>query len=326
MKFRNKRILFIAPKFHNYESLIKEELENMGAQVDFFPERSYSLAFTFVNNFLKKLLTKYQEVHYNDILASIDGFEYDYLFVIRGFMLPASFLRLFKKTSPNARTIMYQWDAEQTNSFIHLKSEFDIIKTFDFKDSNEFGIPYVPLFYTKDIEELRCTGSKEIKYDFFFMGYFFDERYEGILRFRDFCDKNGYRLKSFLYMPWRTRVKYFFQGKKLDSNIVSFSHMDRKDYLSLLYNSHVMVDVSNPKQTGLAMRVIESLACGTKVLTSNDNFKKDGVLASSNAILHFDLENICIEKRFLDENLQVNLTLVLSINRWLITIFDDYED
>ena len=37
--------------FHDYEIMITEQLEAMGAAVDFFSERSYNIDFNLVNNF-----------------------------------------------------------------------------------------------------------------------------------------------------------------------------------------------------------------------------------------------------------------------------------
>jgi hypothetical protein len=325
MNFSGKRILFISPKFHDYENMIKGQLEVKGAVVDFYPERSYNYTFTFINNFFNSYLSSYQARHYHKITDSIKGEKYDYLFVIRGYMLPETFLIDFKNHNPEGTTIMYQWDSERTNPFAHLIQSFDKVKSFDFEDCENFNIDYVSLFYTKDVENYR-DRIKHYQYDFFFMGVFFEERYEAILKFKEFCTQNGYKLKSFLFMPFTTRVKYFLKGKKLDQSVISFKHMDRDDYLKNLSTSRIMVDVSNPRQTGLAMRVIESLACKTKIVTSNIFFRKDKLVADSGLVSLFDSDNIRIEQDFFDRDVEQNQKVVFSLEEWLIQIFFGRHD
>jgi hypothetical protein len=176
------------------------------------------------------------------------------------------------------------------------------------------------LFYTKDVENY-AQKVKVYEYDFFFMGVFFDERYEAVLKFKEFCAGNGYKLRPFLYMPFTTRVKYFLKRKTLDRSVVSFKHMERTQYLELLSKSRIMVDVSNSKQTGLAMRVIEALACQTKVATNNGFFKKDDLIRDSGMVSLFNLNDIYIEQDFLDVKFKENQKITLSLEEWLKKIF-----
>ncbi|MBF4492903.1 hypothetical protein IR010_10155 [Flavobacterium sp. MR2016-29] len=322
MDFRGKKILFIGPKFHNYENMIKAQLEQQGASVDFFAERSYDFDFNIVNNFFESYMSNFQRKHYNKISKSVKSNRYDFLFVIRGYMMPTSFLKTFKKNNPESKTIMYQWDSERTNPFSHLISLFDAVKSFDFQDCEDFNIKYIPLFYTNDVEHYRVQ-PKVYEYDFFFMGFFFEERYEAVLKFKKYCLEKGFKLKPFLYMPFTTRVKYYFKRKTLDRSIVSFKHMDRTQYLDILSKSHIMVDVSNPRQTGLAMRVIESLACNTKVATNNVFFKKDDIVKNSGMVALFDLNNIYIDNDFLKLEFNKDEKLALPLEKWLKCIFSD---
>lgn len=321
MNFQKKKILFIAPKFHDYELMIKDQLEVMGASVDFFAERTYNFDFNIVNNFFKSYMPSFQAKHFDKISKSIENIKYDYLFVIRGYMMPISFLKMFKKCNPDSKAIMYQWDSQRTNPFSHLIESFDEVKTFDFEDCKNLNIEYVPLFYTKDVSDFR-TLKKTYEYDFFFMGFFFKERYDAVLKFKEYCIKEGYKLKPFLYMPFTTRLKYFFKGNKIDRTIVSFKHMNRFEYLEILSKSHIMVDVSNPGQTGLAMRVIESLACNTKVVTNNVYFEKDEIVKKSGMVTLFNLNQIFISENFLNAiPNKDNNRLVLSLEEWIEQIF-----
>lgn len=326
MNLHQKKILFIGPKFHEYEVLIQNELELAGASVDFYAERSYKIDFTIINNFFKSHLANYQGRHYNKILKSINNNEYDYLFVIRGYKLTENFLQTFKRINPKSQMIMYQWDSEKTNPFSHIINFFNKVNSFDFEDCKNYNIEYLPLFFTRDITQYQ-NSSKTYEFDFFFMGVFFEERYQALIKFKDYCFNNGYKLKPFLFMPFTTRLKYLLKGKKLDNSIISFKHMDRKEYLEILNKSKVMVDVSNPNQTGLSMRVIEAMAIGTKVLTNNLNLKKDKYIGHNSLVYFFNEKAVDLNFDFINTTESVDSSkMIFTLHHWLEKLFDKNEN
>lgn len=317
----NKKILFIGPVFHDYHLLIKENLILLGAEVTFFPEREYGFIFKIINNFFNKNLKKHQNNHYSQIFKQFDVSNFDYLFVIRGYMLSAEFLTEFKNKNRKAKTIMYQWDSDRTNPFSHLLNYFDIKYSFDFEDCRlNPSLKYLPLFFSDDISKGSIIPVKDKKYDFFFMGWYFPERYEAVLKFNDFAIKNKFNIKCFLYLPFTSYIKELIKGTKINNQIVSLKPMSRKEYLNILKNSKVMVDVSNPNQTGLAMRVIEALALNTKILTNNYNIKNDTQIFSEDYISFLNENEPTINESFLISETNSSVKL-LSLKEWLINIF-----
>ncbi|SEW03269.1 glycosyltransferase family protein [Chitinophaga arvensicola] len=320
----NKKILFICPIFHNYHAAITEKLQEMGATVLFFPEREYGLSFKLINNFAHSRLAAFQAKHYHKILKSVENEEIDYLFVIRGYMLPQEFMEGFRKNHPGAITIMYQWDSNRTNPFVHLIPAFDRVLSFDFEDCEvNKSVDYLPLFYTDDITHFINRSSVK-EYDFFFMGWFFPERYAAVVEFKKYCELNNYRLKAFLFIPSTSYLKEQLKGRKLDRTIVSKERMSRQEYLQILNASRVMVDVSNPGQTGLAMRIIESFACGTKVLTNNRRLENDSFYTPG-YVDFFDDKAPSVNREFVENAVESAKPGVLSIKEWLNLIFANQE-
>ena len=320
---RDKKVLFIAPIFHSYHTAIIQKLRMAGAEVFFAPERKYGILFKVLNNFFPRKLKTYQRKHYQRILKNFISEKFDYLLVIRGFMMTEEFLKEFKVNNPGSKTIMYQWDSERTNPFSHLVPIFDKTCSFDFKDcENVSNVHYLPLFYIDDVKDAAAQLNKRTVYDFFFMGWYFPERYAAILIFRDYAEKQRWKLKAFLYMPFTTYVKERFRGVKIDHSIISFKQMSRKEYLSILCTSKVMVDVSNPNQTGLAMRIIEAFACGAKVLTNNRRLIEDKLYISSN-VCFFDDKSPSIDDESLLNVPTSPCAAVLSIDAWLQQLIMD---
>lgn len=315
MTLQGKKILFIAPIFHEYHTLIVKKLETMGADVLFCPERDYSICFKLVNNFLHPILSLKQAFHYRKILKCTKAQSFDYLFVIRGYGMTKKFVEIFKKRNCFAKTIMYQWDADRTNPFADLIPYFDIVQSFDYRDCETFGISYLPLFYTDDVAE-EAAKEHEKKYDFFFMGTYLPERYAAVLHFRENLPEN-FRLKAFIYITPTSLKKEKFRGIRLDKEIISTIPMSRKEYLTTLNESKVIVDVSCSRQTGLAMRIIEALASQRKVLTINEYIKGDPLYNAQNIAL-FDSNTFHIDEKFVEDPFE-GKTAVLSIGEWLRT-------
>lgn len=322
---QNKKVLLIMPIFYDYHNLIKHQLIDYGATVSFYPERKINYLFTFYNNFNQKLLRNYQEKHYNSILKEVDNNKFDYLFVIRGFMLPEFFLEKIKKINPNIKMIMSQWDAERENPYFHLINSFDKVFSFDYEDCKQNQkLIHRPLFFSKDVEKFKQDNQKII-YDYFFMGAYIPERYNAILKFKNFIKDRNLSAKLFVYIPFTTYVKEKIKGKKLDMEILSTTPLDRNTYLKLLSSSKVMVDVSNENQTGLAMRVIEAVGAEKKIVTSN-KFIINEKFYNESTVQLFSLKDFSLDESFLKSK-KVNEVDVnyYSLKNWVKEHFLDLD-
>lgn len=308
-----KNILFISPCFHGYEHHIINKLTEKNFRVIFYPERKYNLWFKCANHISESLLNRQQYNHYMNILESIRGIYFDYLFVIRGYKIPPDFLIKFREINPNCKMIMYQWDSNLTNPFYSVIKYFNIVYSFDFRDCMELSLEYLPLFYTDDI----CSScfSTDFLSDFFFMGTYIPERYYALNIFKNKLKETNYKLNSFIYITRTSLLKEICKGTKLDYSIVSTRHLERKKYLSMLNSTKVMVDVSNNGQTGLAMRIIEALTMRKKVMTSNPYIKDEPFYNSQNISI-FDVNNPIINDDFINSPFVGN-TDTLSLSKWL---------
>lgn len=313
---QGKKILFIAPVFHGYESMILEKLEGFGAEVTFVPEREYTLRYKILNNLNPSYIDALQVRYYEKLLMKINGMKFDYLFIIRGYKMPASFVDEFKTLNPQARLLMYQWDSNRTNPFAHHIERFDRVLSFDYKDCDEFNLQYLPLFYTDDVTEYF---GRENEYDFFFMGTYLPNRYRALSNFmHEYKDK--YKIRAYIYIPFTSLIKEIIKGNLCSMKYLSVRHMSREEYLSILSSSKAMVDVSNASQSGLAMRIIEALTLGKKVVTNNLNIYNEPFFCDEN-ILVYDDKHPDIPQAFLDVAFKGNGG-VLSIEDWLIKLFE----
>jgi hypothetical protein len=292
----------------------------MGANVHFFPERNYGIVFKLINNFLNKYLKEYQKKHYEKITKQTGKISFDFLFVIRGFMINELFITSFKKKNQDAKTIMYQWDSNKNNEYSNIIAYFDKVYSFDYGDCERLDkVQYLPLFFSFDIERMRNIRT-EIKYDFFYMGTYIPVRYNAAVSFLEYIKKTNYSVKIYIYIPVTSLIKELLKGNILDRNIVSIKHLNRQKYLNILSESKVIVDVSNIAQTGLAMRIIEALALNKKIMTTNKNIQKEPFYPHKNIFI-FDMEKPGVTNEFMCED-SVFCANVLSLKKWIERLFE----
>lgn len=327
--FNSKRVLYIGVAFYEYHLAVKHKIESYGAEVSFFAERDTSILYGLINRLLPRKLDAYQRLYYTSVVKQIKDLTFDYLLVIRGHRMPLTFVKQVKQLNPNIKCIMYQWDANINSPFINLDSaydltrEFDKVFSFDYKDVKENSwIKYSPTFHIDEITSIRInTNNIENKYDFFFFGSYLPERYDGLLKFQAFAREHGYSFYSHFYMPYRYYFIERLKGKKIDRNLIKNNPMNRALYLDLFSKSNVIIDVSNAKQTGIAMRVIDAIGCGKKVLTTNKWIEQEKNI-NPDQIAIIDLNNIRLPSQFMEKKVTLSDS-DYTIDNWLKNLFLD---
>ena len=174
-----QRIILFAPLFYGYWKHIKDALEKQGFEVSFVTYRMGKWGDTF--NSLKSPLN--QEKKYADViferLKKLEG-NWDYLIVIKGNYFTEKHLSYLKRQNPDIKTIMYQWDSINNNDYTGLAFQFHKVFTFDFKDAEDCGYNYLPLFYTNDINPINPGFFEDI--DLLLVGLYNKPRYEYLRR------------------------------------------------------------------------------------------------------------------------------------------------
>lgn len=315
-----RKIIFIAPEFYDYHKIITAKLRELFGETFFFPERKTNWLYTILNNIHPKLINLYQKIYFFFIWRQIKKEEnITDLFVIKGDKMPISFIEKLKNKHPNIQTIMYQWDSIKRYPYEYLIPHFDKSYTFDYKDFEQRNdLLFLQLFYTDDIKNIRHSKNPS-QYDFFLFNSFTMERYNAIAKILDYCKKNKLTVKQFCYIPFRTFFKYRYLLRiPLDKRLLSFSPMNRVEYIDCLSKCNIVVDINHSAQTGLSMRVTETYGAGKKILTTNKSIEKDPLYNKSWAQI-FNINDIEISS--FEEDEKESIIDELYINNWLKTIF-----
>ena len=318
MDLKGKKILFIAPKFFDYEIEIKKEFERLGGDVAFFPEKPYS----FYYRVLKQISAKFQksiEINYlNSILSNVENF--DIFFLIRGEIITEIFLKTLKQKSPKAIFIMYQWDSIKNNSnYVYLLNYFDRVSTFDMVDAQRLNINYLPLFYIKKYKNLELNDDK--KYDIVFFGSYHGDRLEILKKVSKECERLGLDFKYHLFIPKLTLLKrvVFLKIKLQDLKYLSTKSVSINEILESYKFTKAVLDIENPGQNGLTMRTFEVLGAALKLITTNKRILNENIYDEANILL-IDRNELYLDEFFLKRTNIMNETVAkYDISHWLLS-------
>ena len=292
-KIAEKKVLLFAPKFFDYDNLIKRELEQMGAIVHLYDERPNPTSVDKIlirkaRFILKNKINKY----YQDIIRKEEGFEPDYILFINSEAVGHRELNLFRKKFSNSIFMLYMWDSAKNKKIKQYFGYFDKLYSFDRNDCEKYGMIFRPLFFIPAFEKQKYvngypsviefdTFEKENAsleyYDISFIGTVHSDRIKIVLKLMEYCNTNDISYYWYLYVPgkllylirWLTDPSF----RKFDKKYIHIEPMEKEKLTRVLANSRCVLDINHPKQTGLTMRTIETLGECRKIITTNSEIK-----------------------------------------------------
>lgn len=323
-ELQGKRVLLFSPKFFDYEKIIKKELENLGAIVDYFDDRPNNdfLTKVFLRLKLKFLIHRKINNYYEQVYSFIHNKAYDYVFVISPETLSYKELKIIKGIQPQAKYLLYMWDSFKNKNSFNTITLFDKVYSFDYKDANEFQVNFLPLFYA---HEYKLLESNDFEYDVSFIATAHSDRYhiaKEILSLLGECHTYFY-----FYLPSKIMYfirKYFIKKYRYGSiNDFSFLPLVHSEIIDVFKKSRSILDINHPAQDGLTMRTFECLGAKKKLITTNTNVRSYDFYHENN-ILIIDREKIILDKIFLSlpyMELSPEIYKKYCIEEWLKTIF-----
>jgi len=279
------RILFIGPRTFGYEREICREIELAGYQVDWFDERpSSSPLIKALIRVHPVLAAPLSNAYFDRIISHSRTMDYKVVFVIKGEALSSEKLRDLRGALPGARFIYYTWDSlknvKNASNKLHY---FDKVYSFDRLDSSSDNrIRHLPLFYSNAYERLPQTvggGVVASDIDLLLVASLHSDRYSVAQKiFR--AARNavpGFQICEYFYFQSRW---VFALRKLLDPEFmlipwaaVKWRALTPVQTLSLAARSQILVDIHHPGQTGLTMRMMESVGAKKKIITTNPDVK-----------------------------------------------------
>lgn len=329
MNLNGKKVLFIGPRFFGYEQEIKKEIKNLGAEVDFFPEKDETMIYRIAKNFSSSWFETIKTNYLNFILKKVTK-DYDYFFLIRGEIITKVFLKKLKEKLPNAKFIMYQWDSSKNNpNYLQIMDMFDKVTTFDMVDAKKLNIYYLPLFYISSYQNLKLNDTR--KYDIVFFGSYHGDRLDIIKKVDEECERLKLSFKYHLYISKLALIKKIFSRTIKLSDLIYFSTkgVNNIDIIEHYKKTKSVLDIESYGQNGLTMRTFEVLGSGLKLITTNSNIKNESFY-NERYIFILDRNEIGIKNEMIfndndnNDNNDNNINNY-SIESWIKIFFNDIK-
>jgi hypothetical protein len=322
-----KKILFIGPRFFNYQNDIIKSLINFGADVDYVPDRPYDMPIMkAIIRYRRELVEIGTDNYYKNKIKYFSSKKYKYIFIIQGECLNPKLLRLMRDTFINAKFILYLWDSLKNKpSLVNNLRFFDECFTFDKLDQKNYTLKYRPLFYVKDYA--RNNNIKNHKYNLSFIGTAHSDRYKIIKEIKKYipADKVFYQ-HLYLQAKWMFYYHKIFNKSFYNASYNEFNYTSlRRDKVSdIFFESLAVLDIEHTNQNGLTMRTFEAIGARKKLLTTNSSIIHTDIYNPNN-ICVLDRDDISIPKLFFDtpyQNLSKSIYNKYSIDGWLNEILN----
>lgn len=322
---KGKKILFLAPAFFGYENKIKVKMEQMGAIVDSYDERSVTNAFDrAVLKIIPSIFNNRTTSYYKSILNQNRSKIYDYVFIVKCDMITEDILKEFRTVFKDAIFCLYLWDSVKNIKGVISKFKyFDRVLSFDRQDVKKYPvIKFRPLFYIDDFKKEARTDNN-YKYDISFCGTIHSDRYAIISNVMEICKNQKFSIYTFCYLQSEF-IYYFYkfiksEFKSASKSDFSFSKLSSKEISDVVNESRVILDIQHPRQTGLTMRTIEMIGMNKKLITTNSEIKEydfynpNNILVLDRNKIHIPNEFMMMEYESLDKNNYDNY----SIQKWI---------
>lgn len=291
----------ITPRFYGIENKIQTALEESGYEVIWIENKTLALDYHGSESKLKILRKIYfalvsPQVRYlHKELKKIENKKVDIFFAINANVVCRYLLKKLKDNNPQLISIIYFWDSFSKFNWTRELKLFDKVVTFDQEDAAKYKIDYLPNFYLRT--DLKINHDQ--KYDLFFVGKFSSERLALLDRINRISEKDdinffiklwpAYRFylhNRYVYMvlksigiksKWINNYKLNFEAIEgiMKRNYLVNQSIDYEMVQSEMHCSNVILDLPFKNQTGYTHRLIEAVANGKKVLTTNSKIRKE---------------------------------------------------
>lgn len=339
MDFSNKNVLLIATAFFGYETSVCDKLKELGANVDYYNERSISSAFArALIKISPKIFAIKTHAYYRNIIELNKKKEYDYVFCNGATMIDVKVIRMLKESFPKAKYILYCADSLRGKTNLEkLFYEFDKVVTFDRMDynyyKNEFKLTNI---YFRPLYFLDCYRAEndiidEI-YDFCFIGTVHSDRYRILKKISTFALENNLQFYNYSYL--QSRFMFFFykifnrEFKCAKFNEFQYEKVKSQTIVKIIKQSKVIIDIQYPKNSGLTMRTIEMLGMKKKIITTNkdianyDFYNPNNIHIIDRNDVKFDINFLKSKYIEIPENVYEEYTL----ESWLEDVFDTEKE
>lgn len=325
-----KKILLIAPSFYSYRDSIALEIKRQGWDVKVFDERPSNNTLTkiLLRLGLVRLLRKKINLHYSKIISELDSSDYSKVLFLNIEAVNADILSVMKKTSPKSEFILYMWDSIINKpNYPELIKFFNSSYTFDLEDSKSNDeLSFLPLFYANEFKSTIDLSNCD--YDLTFIGSGHSDRCKVV--YNVYKKITSAELKPYFMVFFPSKLIYLKKVIRYGLTLVAlkkqvtFESIGFDAASAILRNSKAVLDIGHSSQSGLTMRIIESIGMNQKIITTNESIKNYDFF-DENMVRIIDRNNIDLPpKDFFDTEFSYNeeIRSKYSLEQWVYNVLN----
>lgn len=206
-----------------------------------------------------------------------------------------------EKNNKKAKKAIFCWNTKKRLEHI-VDSSYNIY-SFDQGDCIQCGFEFVSTLYTNQIE----LPNKEVCYEVLFVGTT-KERTQEIFAIYDLLAKH------------QISKKFYVVGAEEEKHpLILHEKIGYAEYLGMVAQSKALLDINNPDQQGLSLRVMEAVFLNKKLITTNKTVRQYDFYCEENM---FIIERLDIEllKKFLEvpyHLLDENIVKKYDVTNWV---------
>lgn len=325
---KNRNILYIGPKFFNYEVEIQKTIVELGSLVTFYDERPNNtlLVRVLIRLRLSFLIKPLVAKHYRRILKEIAEKTFDYVLIISPETITTNIMKALKASQKDAYFILYMWDSFSNKNSKDIVGCFDKVLSFDEQDAKQLGLFFLPLFYIREYENIK---SLPVDYcnDLLITATAHSDRYAIYNRLKNQLDVMGLKHYSYFYLPSKIMywVRKVFIKKYSYGNIKNFSFvpLSQSSIIDEIEKSKVILDINHPGQIGLTSRCLEALGAKRKLITTNESIRYYDFYNENNILIIDRIKPLLDERFFLTDYVDIpkHIYEKYSLRNWVLSVF-----
>lgn len=289
-------ILLIGLHYHDYTTAIAAELRELGHDVRLHDIQPRNLLMKTLRVAAPGIWQRLLDAHHRRILRSERGTPTDLVLFIQAHQISQGNLQDFRSAFPDARFALYNWDSIANHDFLDRARFFDTIQTFDAADAARHGFVYLPLFASREFQDVpnRVVDPRSV----YFVGNIVNPaRYRALDAFRAFCGRHDISLR--LYMACTPLVRRWLRQQGIAAQGLSSGSIEPAEFRDMLETSNAVFDFANHAQSGYTMRIFENLCAGKKIITNNPRIAREEFYSPDRILVMEDGEHDAIPS-FLD--------------------------
>jgi len=261
------KVLFVGLDYYGYTKKIIQEFEAFGADVDFVDIQPGSVWMKAYRTLLPRSYQRKIGARHARIIEQSAATRYDRVVFLQAHQIAPSTLARLRALQPDARFVLYNWDALTTHDYLPQVPMFDEVYTFDPVDARTHGFHYLPLFCAREMQGLTrdCAPARSV----YTVGNIVNpRRYDAIKAFEAYCRAHDIAFRAFMKISPVVYLRFLRSGRIPQG--VSFRSIPQAEFVAMIEGCAATFDFANHQaQAGHTMRTFENLCGGKKIITNN---------------------------------------------------------